>query len=69
MARLNSAGIHCYDCGCVSTYTGPTKVGSSKCGQCDHPLVRHQVDTQAGYALDSTGRMPDDFEIGAQFES
>ena len=68
MAQLNSAGIHCQECDCVGSYTGPSKVGYAQC-DCKHPLVRHLVDTQAAYAMDTTGRMPDDFEIGAQFEA
>jgi hypothetical protein len=68
MAQLNSAGIHCRQCDCVRSYTGPSKVGLQSCDQCNHSLTQHQVDTQVTYALDTSGRLPGDFEIGAQFE-
>lgn len=68
MGRLDSAGIHCWLCPCVRTYTGSTHVGSSLCNECGHELRDHQVDVQAGFALDSTGRMPEGFSFGAHFE-
>jgi hypothetical protein len=68
MGILSSAGIHCRVCDCIGTYSGPTKVGNKACEICKHELRDHQVDTQVTYALDSSGRLPADFEIGAHFQ-
>ena len=67
MSTVKSAGIHCLECDCQRTYTGSTVVGDQRCDSCDHLLRRHQIDTQSTYA-DESGRLPDGFDLGAQFE-